>query len=80
MLMEASCRLSHLSVNLSVSVCLPGKCTVAKTADRIWMPFGMMSGVSRGIDVLDGLVMSNGKRQFWCIRCVPRGRGSFMRF
>ena len=36
-----------------------------KTADWIWMPFGMVSGVGRGMGVLDG----GGDHR--------RGRGSF---
>jgi len=36
-----------------------------KTAELIWMPFGMVSGVSRGIGILDGVVIVEGKGQFW---------------
>ena len=43
------CRLSHLSVCLSV--CMSGKCTVA---NWIRMPFVVVSGVGRGTGVLDG--------------------------
>jgi len=47
------------SVGLSVSVCLPvgrsvRKVYCGKTAERIWMPFGVLSGVDRGMGVLDG--------------------------
>jgi len=43
------CHLSHLSVCLSVQWANCGK-----TADWIWMPFGVMSGVSQWMSVLDG--------------------------
>jgi len=35
-----------------------------KTADSILMLFGMVSGVSRGMGVLDGVVISEGKGSF----------------
>jgi len=38
-----------------------------KMADWIWMPFGMLTGVSQGIGVLDLDVSGN----------RPRGMGSF---
>jgi len=53
-------RLDHLSVGLSVR-----KVYCGKTADRIRMPFGVLSGVGRGMGVLDG----SGDRR--------RRRGSF---
>jgi len=52
------------SVGLSVyrSVCLSvclSECKVycSKTAKWIWMPFGMVSGVGRGMGVLGGVVI-----------------------
>ena len=44
-----TCRQSHLSVGLSGL----RRVYCGKTADWIWMPFGMVSGVSRGMGVLD---------------------------
>ena len=41
------CRPGH-SVGLSVQ-----SVSCGKTADRIWMPFGVVSGVDRGMGVLD---------------------------
>jgi len=49
-----------LSVGLSVR-----KVYCGKTADWIWMPFGMVSGIGRGMGVLDGVVIVEGKGQFW---------------
>jgi len=34
-------------------------------ADWIWMPFGVVSGVGRGMGVLDGVDIVEGKGQFW---------------
>jgi len=36
-----------------------------KTADWIWMPFGVVGGVGRGIGVLDGVkfIVADGKRK-----------------
>ena len=36
-----------------------------KTANSIRMPFGMVSGVGRGMSVLDGVVIVEGEGQFW---------------
>jgi len=44
-----TCRLAHVSVRLSVG--LFGGCIAAKRL--IWMPFGVVSGVDRGMGVLD---------------------------
>jgi len=33
-------------------------------ANWIWMPFGVMSGVDRGMGVLDGMEIVKGKGQF----------------
>ena len=46
----------HLSVCRSVQ-----KVYCGKTADWIWMPFGMVSGVGWGIDVLDRVVIVKGE-------------------
>ena len=59
-LMLRNIRLDHLTMCLSVH-----KVYCGKMADRIRMPFRVVSGVGRGIGVLDG----GGDRQ--------RGRGSF---
>jgi len=58
--MVRACRLDHLSVGRSVR-----KVHCGKTADWIRMPFGVVSGVSQGMGVLDW----GGDRR--------RGRGSF---
>jgi len=34
---------------------------VKKTADRIWMPFGVVSGVGRGMDVFDRVEIVKGE-------------------
>jgi len=44
--LEQSCRLAHLSVGLPVG-------ELWRTADWVWMPFGMVSGVGRWMGVLD---------------------------
>ena len=56
--MLRTCRLAHLSVCQSA-----WKVYCGKMDDWIWMPFGMVSGVGRGMGVLD----AGGNRQ--------RGRG-----
>jgi len=50
----------YLSVCLSVQRVYCGK-----TADWIWMSFGVMNGVGRGMGVLDGVESVKGKGQFW---------------
>jgi len=52
--LERTCRLSCLSVSLSVglSVCTVGE--LWKNGWLIWMPFGVVSGVGRGMGVLHG--------------------------
>jgi len=55
--MELSCHLSHLSVDLCVGLSV-WKVYCGKMADWIWMLFGMMSGVSQGMVILDGVVIS----------------------
>jgi len=34
-------------------------------AEWIWMPFKVVSGVGRGMGVLDGVVIVEGEGQFW---------------
>ena len=50
--------LSYLSPMPSVGLSLVGQSvrwvSCGKMADWIWMPFGVVSGVGRGMDVLDG--------------------------
>jgi len=48
------------SVSLSV-----WKVYCGKTPDWIWMPFGMLSRVGRGMSVLDWVVISEEEGQFW---------------
>ena len=50
-MLEQTCRLSHLSVGRSVY--LFGRVNCGKMADWNWMPFGVVSGVSQGMGVLD---------------------------
>jgi len=40
-----------VSLSVGLSVC---KVYCGKTADWNWMPFGVVSGISRGMGVLDG--------------------------
>ena len=48
------------------SVCLSvWKVYCGKTVEWIWMPFVVVSGVGRGMGVLDGMVIVEGKGQFW---------------
>ena len=52
------------SVGLCVCVCLClsiPKAYCGKTADWIWMPFMMVSGVGRGMGVLNGVVIVEGE-------------------
>ena len=52
------------SVGLCVSVCVSvRKVYCGKTADWIRMPFGVVSGIIRGVGVLDGVAIVEGKRQ-----------------
>jgi len=53
---EQTCCLSHLSVGLSIQWVNGGK-----TADWIWMLFGVVSGVGRGMGVLDGVEIVEGE-------------------
>jgi len=36
-----------------------------KTADLIWISFGVVSGVGRGIGILDGVHMPQGEGEVW---------------
>jgi len=65
---------AHLSVSVCLSVCLSvWKVYCGKTADWIWMPFRVVSGVGRLMGVLDGW-WSSKKGQFWgWIWGVPLG-------
>jgi len=62
--MLRTCRLANLSVCVRVSVCRSVRNVYCgKTADWIRMPFG----VGRKTGVLDGLVIVEGKEQFWVL-------------
>jgi len=56
-LLVQTCRQSHVSVCLSVCRVYCGK-----TADWIWMPFGVVSSVGQGMGVLDGVEIVKGER------------------
>jgi len=56
-LMLWPCRLAHLCVCVQKVYC-------GKSADWIRMPFGVVRGVGRGMGVLDGVVIVEGKGQF----------------
>jgi len=58
-LCDGTCRSVCLSVGLSVC-----KMYCGKTAECIRMPFGMVSGVGRGMGVLDGWWLLKGKANF----------------
>ena len=67
-----TCRLVHLFVYVCVcrSVCLSvcrsvRKVYCGKMADWIRMSFGVVSGVGRGMDVLDGVVIVEGEGEIW---------------
>jgi len=62
--MLRTCCLGRLSVCLSVCRSVR-KLYCGKMADWIWMLFGMVSGVGRGMRVLDGWWSLKGKGQFW---------------
>ena len=50
-----TCRLAHLLVCVCVLVGRSvRKVYSGKTAEWIWMPFGVVSGVGQGMGVLDG--------------------------
>jgi len=57
---DVAYRLSNLSVCRSVCVCVQ-KVQCGKTADWIRMPLAMVSGVGRGMGVLDGAVIVQGE-------------------
>jgi len=62
--MESSCHLSHLSVGLCVSLCLSGKCTVAKRLIEFGCRLGWWVGRSR-----DGCI--------WWESTFPKRKGWF---
>jgi len=56
----------YVGQSVGWSVCLyVRKVYCGKTADWIQMPFGMMSGVGKGWVYEMGVVIVEGKRQFW---------------
>jgi len=57
-----ACRLAHLSVCRSVQWVNCGK-----TADWIWMSFGVVSKVGRGISVLDAGLMEIVEGEWACL-------------
>jgi len=62
-----ACRLSHLSVCLSICRSVQ-MVYCGKTADWIWMLFGVVSGVGQGMVVLhggDGDCQREGQFKFW---------------
>ena len=61
---ERSAHVTDLSPRPSVCVSVR-KVYCGKTADWIWMPFGVVSGVRLGMGVFDGVVIVEGKGQFW---------------
>ena len=74
--MVRACRLDHLSVCLSVLSVRKVYC--GKTADWIRIPFWVVSGVGRGMGVLDGVVIVEGRGslgdEFGASHCNRRGR------
>jgi len=42
-----------------------------KTADYVWMPFGVVSGVGQGMGVLDGVEIAQGRDNFGLNLGVP---------
>ena len=60
-LLVSTCRQSHVSVCLSV--CLSVRRVYCdKTANWIWMPFGVVSWVGRVMSVLDGVLRAPRER------------------
>jgi len=57
--LEHTCRLSHLSVGLSVCLSVGLEAELWKNGYWIWIPLGVVSGVGRGMGGLDG----NGDRR-----------------
>jgi len=57
-----ACHLANLCVSVCLSVCLSvQRVYCGKTAERIRMPFEEVSGVGRGMGVLDGVVIVEGE-------------------
>ena len=48
-----------------LSICRSLHVSSGNTADWIWMPFGMVSGVGRMMGVLDGVVIVEGEGAVW---------------
>jgi len=67
--MVRNIRLDHLSV--CRSVCRSAKVSCGETGDWIRMPFGMMSGVGRGMGVLD---FGGDRRKEGAVLAVNLGR------
>jgi len=57
-----ACHLANLCVPVCLSVCLSvRRVYCGKTAERIRTPFEVVSGVGRGMGVLDGVVIVKGE-------------------
>jgi len=56
---------SSVGLYVCPCVCLSVKVYCGKMVEWIWMPFGMVGEVGRGRGVLDGVVIVEGKGQFW---------------
>ena len=54
-MLEQSYHLTHLLVCLYVGLFVYQWVICGKVDDWIWMPFGMVNGVSQGTGVLDGV-------------------------
>ena len=62
---HATARYSKICRSVCVRLCVCRKVYCGKTAEWIRMPFGIVSGVSRMVGVLDGVVIVEVKGQFW---------------
>jgi len=62
---HATAHYSKICRSVCVRLCVCRKVYCGKMAEWIRMPFGIVSGVSRMMDVLDGVVIVEGKGQFW---------------
>jgi len=47
--------------NIRMPICRSTKVNCGKTADCIWIPMGVLRGVSRGLGVLDRVVIIEGE-------------------
>ena len=59
--MDATARYRKICRSVCVRLCVCQKVYCGKTAEWIRMPFGMVSGVSRMMGVLDGVVIVEGE-------------------